>query len=453
MPNRLSPVAPPRHGQPRHRLSLTDILASWVTRAGLRFMLIVDVVLIGMFASAYLAPVGLAYSLGGVLYSIAQGLLIGCLTLTAATPDATASENGIILRDGLIITVVCGTLLALLCQGGSAFMRLIGQEPEIANLAGPFLMLLGLGLPLHYAFMTLGFMLEGKGHRKVVAFWVGSGFLINLLAGFALALVFVWSDQTIAWSIAITTIVVRCIALVGLVVSFEARVALAPRADLPRWVPETGRKLRRIGSAAGAGLAIESAAFAMLSVYAGWLGAPALAAYTLLNSLVSVIFSLALAIAVLTATRIAADRDSARLRFTEGLLMALGLMGLLGLIAFAFRGPLINQTLTDPMAAAIALPLVGVVGILMLGDGGQAIASNALRAVGDAWPATLIHLSGYLVLMVGGGWLLAIPLERGVRGLMEATALASFAVLFFLTWRFYWLTRASPLSTTTETLT
>lgn len=416
-------------------------------------MLITDVLLVGVFSHAYLAPFGLAYSLGSVLYAIAQGLLIGCLTLTAASPNESATQNTIILRDGLIITLVCGTTLALLCQGGSTFMRLIGQEPEIAGPAGPFLMLLGLGLPLHYAFMTFGYMLEAKGHRKVVALWVGSGFSVNLLIGLALALAFESSAHTIAWSIALSTIAIRTLSLLGLVFSFRERIALAPWRELPRWAPDTGRKLRRIGLAAGSGLAIESAAFAMLSIFAGWLGGPALAAYTMLNSLVSVIFSLALAIAVLTATRIAADQDKARKLFTEGLLMALGLMGILGMLAFGFRGPIIAQTLADPLAAAIALPLVGIVGLLMLGDGGQTIASNALRAVGDAWPATLIHMTGYLVLMVGGGWMLAIPFERGVRGLVEATALASFAVLILLTWRFLWLTRASHPPTTRETLT
>ena len=108
------------------------------------------------------------------------------------------------------------------------------------------------------------------------------------------------------------------------------------------------------------------------------------------------------------------------------------------------------RRLADPASAAIALPLVGLVGFLMLGDGGQTIASNALRAVGDAWPATFIHLSGYLCLMVGGGWLLAIPLERHVQGLLEATALASFTVLFLLSWRFWHLTRPPSNVSTRE---
>lgn len=342
-----------------------------------------------------------------------------------------------------MISLVCGIALALLCQGGTGFMRLMGQEAEIAEVAGPFLMLLGLGLPLHYGFMTIGYMLEAKGQRQIVAFWVGSAFVLNLCAGLVLAMFLEGSAKTVAWSVAISTIAVRVLALLGLAATFRMRVSLVSWHELPSWNLTTGYDMRRIGLAAGAGLAIESAAFAVLSVFAGWLGAQALAAYTMLVSLVTVIFSLALAIAVLTATRIAAARDTARRRFLEGMAMAHGLMAMLGLLAYVFRAPLVTQTLSDPAAAAIALPLVGMVGFLMLGDGGQAIASNALRAVGDAWPATLIHLSGYLCLMVGGGWLLAIPFERGVQGLIEATAIASFSVLFLLSWRFWRLTRPS----------
>ncbi|MEO0830341.1 MAG: MATE family efflux transporter, partial [Pseudomonadota bacterium] len=352
---------------------------------------------IGVFAHGVLAPIGLAYSLGGVLYAIGQGLLIGCLTQTAAAPNATAERNTTILRDGLVISLVCGVGLALICFGGTGFLHLIGQEAQIADNAGPFLMLLGLGLPLHYGFMTLGYMLEAKGQRQIVAAWVGAAFLLNLSVGIFLATLLNGTAQAVAYSVAVSTLAVRALALIGLAASFRDRVSLVSRRAVPRWERATGADMRRIGLASGAGLAIESAAFAMLSVFAGWIGAQALAAYTMLVSLVTVIFSLALAIAVLTATRIAADQAHARRRFAEGMATALGLMAALGLIAYAFRGQLVAQTLTDPTAAAIALPLVGLVGFLMLGDGGQTIASNALRAIGDAWPATLIHLSGYLI--------------------------------------------------------
>ncbi|MGV6848053.1 MAG: MATE family efflux transporter [Marinibacterium sp.] len=371
-----------------------------------------------------------------MLYAASQGLLIGCLTFVAATPGRLAQ----VLRDGLAFALAISLLLALFCQYGAGWLTLLGQDKGIADDAGPILAVIGLGLPLHYLIVTFCYALEAQGFRPLVAFWVGLGFLMNLGLSAGLPFLLQFPAKAALWTVVLTTLAMRIVILIGLA---QATRGILPRgawAALPRLTMASGRDLRRIGLAAGAGIAIESAAFAALSVFAGWLGPDALAAYTILVSLVSIIFSLALAVAVLTAARIAAELSLARSRFREGLIVALLLMGLLGLAAMALRGPLIGLTVSDPEAAAIALPLVGLVGFLMLGDGGQSVAQNALRAIGDAWPATLIHLSGYLVLMVFGGWFLALPLERGVRGLLEATALASFTVLSLLTWRFWRLT-------------
>lgn len=426
-----------------HRLNLPEILASWVTRAGLRFLLITDVLLIGILAYPYLAAAGIAYSLAGVLYATSQGLLIACLTFIAATPAQSVAQVASVLREGLIFALLFGSGLGLLCQFGALWLTLLGQDPTVIRDAGPILAVLGLGLPPHYACVALGYFLEAKGGRGVVAFWVGLGFTLNLVISAAVPNLAGLSSSTAVWFIVLTTLAMRLFILFGLVAATRKHVDFATLRALPAWTAQTGRDLRRIGFAAGAGIAIESAAFAALSVFAGWLGPQSLAAYTMLVSLVSVIFSMGLAVAVLTAARIAAKSNLARTQFREGLLVACILMGVMGLIAYLLRAPLVALTLSDPAAAAIALPLVGLVGFLMLGDGGQAVAQNALRAIGDAWPATLIHLSGYLILMVAFGWFLALPLERGVRGLLEATALASFAVMALLSWRFWLLTSPS----------
>lgn len=419
-----------------HAMSLAEILPSWITRAGLRFLLITDILIIGVLAQPYLAAIGIAYSLVGVLFAASQGLLIGCLTFVAAAPDRLAQ----VLRDGLAFALAVGLALAVLCQFGSGWLNLLGQEAGLARDAGPLLAVAGLGLPLHYAFVALGYVMEARGARRIVASWVGLGFLLNLGLSLGLPLALSFGPNATVWGIVLITLGLRLLMLTGLCYAAMRVTDLTTLRSLPPLSYASGRDLRRLGFAAGAGIAIESAAFAALSVFAGWLGPEALAAYTMLVSLVSIIFSLALAVAVLTAARIAAAPASARSRFCEGMIVALALMSILGLAAFLMRAPLINLTVSDSAAAAIALPLVGLVGFLMLGDGGQAVAQNALRAVGDAWPATFIHLTGYLCLMVFGGWLLALPLDRGVRGLLEATAIASFTVLSLLTWRFWRLT-------------
>lgn len=421
-------------------LRLSDILASWVTRAGLRFLLITDVVMIGILAQPFLASAGIAYSLAGPVYTVAQGFLLGSLIQISAMRPA-PRDIALVVRDGLIFGTAIAMVLLLVCQAGPQILVALGQSPEIARQGGPILALLGLGLPLHFAFVGIGFVLEALGQRQAVALWVGGGFMLNIAMNLALPSLSGHEPEATIWAIAWATLALRCLLLFGIVRELLKHVQASEFLALPSWRRDTGRKLRRIGLAAGAGIAIESAAFAALSIFAGWLGPQALAAYTMLISLISVIFSLALAVAIITAGRIAAEPDMPRRRYREGLVTALILMSILSLLAYLARAPLIALGLSEPGAAAIALPLIAFVGVLMLGDGGQTVAMHALRAIGDAWPATWIHLACYLTLMVGGGWLLALPLERGIRGLLEATAIASFTTLALLTWRFLRLTQ------------
>ncbi|MEE4188532.1 MAG: MATE family efflux transporter [Roseobacter sp.] len=429
-------------------ISTAQILPTWITRAGLRFLLITDVLVVASFAPSYLAPFGLAYSIGAVLFAVSQGLLLGCLTLTVAAlaRDRTTSVAEI-LRDGLVFGIACSLMFALVCQFGADILRMLGQDPDVSQSGGWIMGLMALGLPLHYAYVALGYGLEAIGLHKVVAAWVALGFMLNLGLGIGIPTLLEMNAEMTSFVVAFTTVLVRLGMLLGLILFILRTVDLRRygACHLPKWNLPSGTALRKVGWAAGTSLAVESAAFASLSVFAGWISPTALAAYTLLNNLVSLIFSLALAVAVVTSAQVAAanamaDRAAARASFCMGLGLALTLMTALGGAAFVYRNAFINFSSSDPAAVALAIPLVGLVSVLMLGDGGQVVASNALRGLGDTWSATLIHLGCYLILMVGGGWLMSIPFERGVRGLLEATAVASFTVLIALSWRFFRLT-------------
>ena len=122
----------------------------------------------------------------------------------------------------------------------------------------------------------------------------------------------------------------------------------------------------------------------------------------------------------------------------------LALMAVLGSATYLGRDILVALATADVGVAGLALPLVIMVSVLVLADGGQTVVNHALRGLGDTWPATLIHLACYLLLMTGGGWLLGIAWQRGLVGLLEAATLASFAAMVILTVRFFVLARRLP---------
>ena len=97
---------------------------------------------------------------------------------------------------------------------------------------------------------------------------------------------------------------------------------------------------------------------------------------------------------------------------------------------------------TDPVVIATAVPLILIIAVTMIGDGGQRVVAQSLRGCHDAWFPTALHMVSYAVIMVPLGWTLAFGFGFGVTGLLLAIAIASFASLAVLSTRFRWITRA-----------
>ena len=74
-------------------------------------------------------------------------------------------------------------------------------------------------------------------------------------------------------------------------------------------------------------------------------------------------------------------------------------------------------------------------------DGLQVIASLALRGLKDTVVPLWLAALGYWVLGVGGGWLLAFPLDQGADGLWWGLALGLTVTGSMLAIRFLMLTR------------
>ena len=58
-------------------------------------------------------------------------------------------------------------------------------------------------------------------------------------------------------------------------------------------------------------------------------------------------------------------------------------------------------------------------------DGLQMVLGNALRGLGETWIPTGIQTFVYVIIMIPLSYYLAIPLGRGVLGLLEAVLYAS----------------------------
>jgi MATE family multidrug resistance protein len=403
-----------------------------------------NLVIIGHAGPLELARQSVAFSLINTLQMIGFGLLTGTLVAVAVSFGREEFvECGRAWRRSLSYAVGLGILAAIVSSFTAELLEVLGQPPEFAAAVGRVTLILGWSLPAQLLFIATSFFLEaiGRPHPGMIA--IGLGAAVNMLLCWALVFGHGGLPALGAEGTAIANLVIRVLLAAGLIVyafAFRDAARFGTRhSGTGGW--QSGASQRRIGYADGLSLGIESGAFTAMNLFAASLGTAAVGAYAIALSLLSAIFTFALGISAATAVLVgrAYGRQSARgVAFCGwlGLAVNTGVMVLAGLPLLLAPAAIAGLYSTDPVVVATAVPLVLIIGVTMVADGGQRVAAQALRGCHDAWFPTALHMLSYVVLMVPLGWALAFGWGRGVTGLLLAIAVASFASLAVLSARF-----------------
>jgi multidrug resistance protein, MATE family len=439
---------PSRSGQFRALIRLAGPVV--LARAGNTVLNLTNLVIIGHAGPGELARQSVAFSLINTLQMIGFGLLTGTLVAVAVSFGREEFVDcGRAWRRSLSYALGLGILAAILSSFTAELLTVLGQPPEFAAAVGRVTLILGWSLPAQLLFIATSFFLEaiGRPHPGMIA--IGLGAAVNGLLCWALVFGHGGLPALGAEGTAIANLIIRVLLAAGLIVyalSFrEAARFGTRRSGTGGW--QSGASQRRIGYADGLSLGIESSAFAAMNLFAASLGTAAVGAYAIALSLLSAIFTFALGISAATAVLVgrAYGRQSARgVAFCGwlGIAVNTGVMALAGLPLLLAPAAIAGLYSTDPVVIATAVPLILIIAVTMIGDGGQRVAAQALRGCHDAWFPTALHMVSYAVIMMPLGWALAFGFGRGVTGLLLAIAIASFASLGVLSARFGWIARA-----------
>lgn len=409
-----------------------------LARLGIMGMSVVDVMAVGQFAPSELPYQALGWAPIGVLTLGGIGLLTGVQVLAARAIGAGRPEEaGGAWRRGLVVSLMAGAgAVALVWLLGPHAFTAFGVSRELAVPASQVAGILVLSVPLHFVYVASAFFLESIQRPLASTIVIWSTNAVNL--GLNLALVPEHGAVGSAWC------------------TVGARVCLAGALVLWIWWLPTGRQfgvrqrarspsysaLLGVGLAALVSHAAEAGAFSGMTIIAGRLGAEAVSTYQILLNLLAIVFMVSLGVSSATAvlTSEAMGQGSpreARLVSFAGIALnsALMLTAAAGVFTFA---ELIGRAYTkSPSLAQMVSSLLGFAALIMLPDGGQAVAAAALRARGDNWFPTASHLLAYTAVMPALALWLAEGQGRGVIGLMLAILTASLLSCGVLCWRLW----------------
>ena len=393
----------------------------------------------GSLASRYFQPMfflalGISLAVGPL---VAQGLGAG---------DQRQVRRS--FRQGLVIAATLGMATIPLLFVGEEVLILIGQDPELARLAKPFLLWSGFGMPFMFiAFVLRQFLISyERPVPQVIAV------IITLIINIGLNEVFARGlgpapEMGLA-GIALATSISYFLLAVGLVVYIGATSPFSDGEPFRRiWVMDWAITLRllHIGVPIGLTIVAEAGMFIAATLMIGLFGTASLSAAAIANQISAIAFMIPIAMATASTIRIghyAGAEDRANLFRSAGSTMLIAIAATMLTTAILLIWPefLVGLFLDhdDPLFAEVmyvAVPLMLLTALYQVPDGVQAIAISVLRGVNDTRLPGLIAITSFWIPGIALGAVLGFAFEWGAVGVWSGLAIGLSVAAMLLTLR------------------
>lgn len=420
-----------------------------VSRAGFVGLVVIDTVMSGRAGTDELAYFSIASGPQLFLMMVGIGLLRGAPVLTAQAYGAgEAHEIGVLWRVITLHAFLLSALLIPIAALGEPLLLLLGQSPELAHGGGGVMAIFSVSLPFYLVWVSAVNLLEGLGRTLPAMIITSAGVLANVGVNWIFVFGHWGAPAMGAEGAQLATTIIRGLMMVIILAyifmhpTFRQFAFIGPVRRL--W--QQGKTLRRLGYPMGLATGIEALAFTAMTILAGLLGKAHLAAFQTANSLVSLVFMVAIGIGAGTAVRVAqsvgrGDRRSAILSAWSGTGLATTVLAVLGLVFILAPESLARLYVSEEHVIALATPVFQVAGGLLLFHGAQTVLMASLRGIGDVWVPTAVQFVGGWVLMLPIGATLAFTFNKGAPGLMAGLFISVVFVAAALMWRFLAMSR------------
>ncbi|APU44673.1 MATE family efflux transporter [Streptomyces sp. TN58] len=405
----------------------------------------VDIVMLGRLGAVEIAAAGLAIALFNQLRTTGTGLVTGVSNLVAeARVRDDRKRVGALLFAGFFWATVCGVVFCVALMLIGPLLVLLGQDPTVVDKAGEFLMVLAPGMLPCLWFQNLRHFTTGlKRPGPLLAITLAS-------VGVTIALNYVLVYGKFGLpafgfvGVAIATVTVFLLSFLAFVAVILRDRTLRPYLTSPharRWNGEAVRSVWRLGLPISGTYASEAGFFSVLTLVIGSLGVEALAAQTVLNQIVYIVFMVSAGLSHAASILIseADGRDDYREARRTGLLgIAWGTIATLLVAVVYVLAPdaVVSLFLSAEHAGdtdIIALTATGllIAALMQVFDATQNIGNGILRGIGDTAGPFRISLVGYWLIGLPAGYLLGITAGWGVEGVWtgQTIGLAATAAL------------------------
>lgn len=373
-----------------------------------------DTLMVAPLGANALGAAGLANGVHMALLVTLSGMLLGMTPLVSQAHGAGhPAECRRVAVQGLWLALALAMPITLVSLLGRRLALALGQDPEVARLAGGFMVALAPGVLPLMLFMALRQYLDGMGRTRVAMTIMFVGVAVNVVGN--RVLIFgvpgVVSPMGVVGSGLSTSLVRWAMLLV-----MAGYVALHPRLSpfrgtslRPVWARI--RRILGIGAPIGAQIGSEVGAFAFAAVMMGWLGPVQLAAHNVVMSIAVATFMVAMGTATAGSIRVGRNLGAGNVRGVHRAAVgsygvSLGFMALCALVFLSFPRFLLGLYTDDPAIVSVGVTLLMMAALFQVFDGAQVTGLFVLRGAADTRVPMWITILAY--------WFVGVPVAYGL---------------------------------------
>lgn len=407
---------------------------------------LIDAIMVGRVGYKHLAAATLVNSVVNIPFILGVGITISVSQLVSmANGQRDGARVSHYLFNGFILSAATGICIALGLEFSKNILYHMGQDPDVADLAVPYLKIMGWSVIPMLLFMALKQFTDGLEFTK-------TAMLISLTAlplNFILNWVFIYGNLGAprlelvgaGWG----TLITRTIIFIALIIVvlrhklFRKYIIIAKR----QWYlnKKTMQDLLHIGIPSSLQVGMESGAFAVSAILIGTIGAREQAAHQIAISLVALTFMVSMGLSQAGSIRVSnafGRKDWNKMELigkttlvtalSFGLFCALAFIGLRSYLPYLFT--------EDTEVIEIATTLLLFAAIFQISDSAQAISAGLLRGIKDVRIPTIYIAVAYWFIGLPIGSLLSFYFDWGVKGIWLSFILGLTLAAFLLSLRF-----------------
>ncbi len=397
-----------------YKQNLTLAIPILLSSLGQSLVQMVDTIMVGRLGTDSLAAISFAGSLTMNALVVCIGMAMA-LTPLVGQSYARGQEKRISLLTqnsislNIIIALIIMTLLFILMP----FLNLFGQEPQIIELCKPYYFVIVLSFLPMMIFLSFKQFMEGIDNTVVAMVITIVCNLINILFNYLLIYGKFGFPALGLTGVGISTLIARILSLIAIFVYIKRHIIYS------KYINAFARRnfskhlhliLFKIGFPIAVQMFVEMFALFAIAVMMGWVSSTHLAAFQIVNTMISTTFLAASGICSATTILVSHafgvnNKKEMRRHFFSGWKMVIAIMGVVAII-YVFLGRYIAMLFSDDVKVInIAAQLFVVAGFFQLFDGTQVSGLAGLRGINDVFRPMIYAILTYSCVAVPTAYL------------------------------------------------